>query len=116
LEAIDEAVGRATELGRPVFFSAGAGDIVGAEGMQVLAGLDILSFIARKCAEYNARVITTVCKENVQAITEEVVRTAYSVAGLWGKGKFRCCGRWRDTHVDRPASSLYARPQERPWC
>lgn len=81
LEAIEEAVGRATELGRPVFFSSGIGDVVGSEGMQVLAGLDILSFTAQKCAEYNARIVSTVCQQNVQVITEEVVRSAYSLAG-----------------------------------
>jgi hypothetical protein len=81
LEAIKEAVGRATELGRPVFFSAGVGDVVGAEGMQVLAGLDILSYAAEMCAEYNVRIISTVSKENVQAVTEEVVRSAYARAG-----------------------------------
>lgn len=81
LEAIEEAVGRATELGRPVFFSAGTGDVVGAEGMQVLAGMDILSFAARKCAEYNVKIICTVSQQNVQAVAEEVVRSAYAHAG-----------------------------------
>jgi hypothetical protein len=81
LEAIKEAVGRATELGRPVFFSAGIGDVVGAEGMQVLAGMDILSFVAKMCAEYNVRIISTVSKQNVQVVTEEVVRSAYTSVG-----------------------------------
>ncbi|HHW17477.1 MAG TPA: hypothetical protein GXX30_01035 [Firmicutes bacterium] len=81
LEAIEEAIGRATELGRPVFFSGGFGDVVGSEGMQVLAGLDILSFAARKCAEYNLKIVSAVCNQNVQAVTEEVVRQAYSAAG-----------------------------------
>jgi hypothetical protein len=81
LDAIEEAVGRATELGKPVFFSPGNGDIVGAEGMQVLAGMDILSFVVKRCAEYNCRIVCTVSKENVLAVTEEVVRSAYAVAG-----------------------------------
>lgn len=81
LEAVKEAVGRATELGRPVFFSTGFGDIVGPDGMQVIAGLDVLSFTSKMCAEYNARVISTVCRENVLPVTEEVVRSAYRMAG-----------------------------------
>lgn len=81
LEAIDEVVGRATEIGRPVFFTGGAGDVVGIEGTQVLAGLDVLGYVANRSAEYNTKLIAAVCKENVQAITEGVVKAAYSEAG-----------------------------------
>lgn len=81
LEAIDEVVGRATEIGRPIFFSGGAGDVVGVEGTQVLAGLDVLGYVARKSAEYNTKLVAAVCKENVQAITEGVVKAAYAEVG-----------------------------------
>jgi hypothetical protein len=81
LEAIDEVIGRATELGKPIFFSSGAGDVVGSEGTQVLAGLDILGHVAQKAAEYNTKLVAGVCKENVHAITEGVVRAAYAEAG-----------------------------------
>jgi hypothetical protein len=81
LEAIDEVVGRATELGRPVFFSGGQGDVVGNEGTQVLAGLDVLGYVAKKSAEYNTQLVAAVCKENVHAITEGTVKAAYTEAG-----------------------------------
>lgn len=81
LNAIDEAIGTATELGRPIFFSTGDGDVVHAEGMQVLAGLDVLAYTSSKCAEYNSKIIAATSKANVHAITEEVVRQAFSVAG-----------------------------------
>ncbi len=81
LNAIDEAIGTATELGRPVFFSTGDGDIVASEGMEVLAGLDVLSYAAEKSAVYNVRLIAATSRPSVHAITEEVVRDAYVTAG-----------------------------------
>ena len=81
LDAIDEAIGTATERGRPVFFTSGDGDVVAAEGTQVLAGLDVLTYVAEKCATYNVKLIAATSKPNVHTITEEVVRTAYAKAG-----------------------------------
>ncbi len=81
LAAIDEVIGRATELGRPIFFSGGAMDVVGSEGTQVLAGLDVLGYVAQKSAEYNIKLIAGVCNQNVHAITESVVKAAYAESG-----------------------------------
>ncbi len=81
LNAIDEAIGTATELGKPVFFSTGDGDIVASEGTQVLAGLDILAYASEKCANYNVKIIAATSKPNVHTVTEEVVRNAYATAG-----------------------------------
>lgn len=81
LDAIDEAIGTATERGRPVFFTTGDGDVVASEGTQVLAGLDVLSYAAQKCASYNVRLIAATSKPNVHTITEDVVRGAYVSAG-----------------------------------
>lgn len=81
LEAIDEIIGRATEIGRPIFFSGGAMDVVGSEGTQVLAGLDVLGYVAQKSAQYNIKLIAGVCNQNVHAITESVVKAAYTEAG-----------------------------------
>lgn len=81
LDAIDEAIGTATERGRPVFFTSGDGDVVAAEGTQVLAELDVLTYVAEKCATYNVKLIAATSKPNVHTITEEVVRTAYATAG-----------------------------------
>ena len=52
LVAIDEAVGRATEMGRPVLFVAGIQDI---NEIQTLAGLTVLSRVAKTAAEYGAQ-------------------------------------------------------------
>ena len=53
LAAIDEAVGRATEMGRPVLFVAGIQDI---NEIQTLAGLTVLSRVAKTAAEYGAQI------------------------------------------------------------
>jgi len=81
LDAVTEAIGRATELGRPVFFTAGIRDVATSEGMQVVAGVEMLSYVAEKAAEYGTRVIATVANQNVFAMTAEVLQVAYKRAG-----------------------------------
>ncbi len=78
LEAMDEAIGRATEMGRPVLFSPGIGDY---ENAQTIASYAVLSYVAKRCAQYDTRLIMTNRNVFVHAITEEVVRQAYLEAG-----------------------------------
>ncbi len=82
LEAIDEAIGRATELGAPVHFSPGRGGLIDEEAGQVLASFQFLSYIARQCAKYKTKLITTICDPMVFPVAEEVVRQAYIVEGM----------------------------------
>ncbi len=51
LEAVDEAVGRATEMGRTCLFVPGVQDI---NDIQTVAGLTVLSRVAQTAAEYDA--------------------------------------------------------------
>ncbi len=76
-DAIDEAIGRATEMGKPLHFTPGFGGLVAA----TFAGLEALSYIARKAAEYDARLIVTVSQPETYAVTEQVERQAYLEAG-----------------------------------
>lgn len=78
LEAMDEAIGRATEMGRPVLYSPGIGDY---ENAQTIASYAVLSYVAKRCAQYDTRLIHTNRNVFVHAITEEVVRQAYLEAG-----------------------------------
>lgn len=78
LESIDEAVGRATEMGQPVLFVPGINDI---DDMQTIAGLTILRKVAEKAAEYDTRIIVPVARSMVLSTAREVVRTAYLQAG-----------------------------------
>ena len=77
LSAIDEAVGRATEMGRPMLFSTGLGglDIVS------LQSLSILGHIIRIAAKYRARIIVATADSVLYTIAEETARDAYEAEG-----------------------------------
>ncbi len=53
LEAVDEAVGRATEMGRSCLFVPGIQDM---NEIQTIAGITILARVAKTAAEYDAKV------------------------------------------------------------
>jgi hypothetical protein len=77
LSAIEEAVGRATEMGRPVVFSPGLGSI----DLVTLAGLAVLSHVARLTARYRTRLLVLVNDSVVYPVAEEVCRQAYIKEG-----------------------------------
>ncbi|MCS7385179.1 MAG: hypothetical protein NDF55_00370 [archaeon GB-1867-005] len=82
IDALDEAIGRATEMGRPVHYCLGLGDLVsGYDVPQTIASLSILQYVARKCAEYDTPLIVTFRWPGLQMIATEVVRQAYLEAG-----------------------------------
>ena len=78
LQALDEAVGRATEMGKPVLYVTGLADV---DDIQTLASLSILSHVAKKTAEYDTPVIATTARAVVFSAAQEVVRDAYTIAG-----------------------------------
>jgi len=78
LEAVDEAVGRATEMGRPCLFVPGIQDI---NEIQTIAGLTILSRVARTAAEYDATVEVPTARSLVMTTAREAVQSAYLAAG-----------------------------------
>jgi hypothetical protein len=78
VEAIDEAIGRATEMGRPVFFSPG---LAGIGALQTLAALSILGDIARKTARYGVPLIVANALYTVYMATEGIVKQAYTMEG-----------------------------------
>ncbi len=78
LDALDEAIGRCTEMGRPVHFSPG---IASVDDAQTLAGLSILSYVARQCAKYDTDIIATNRRTVVYPISEEIVKQAFVEEG-----------------------------------
>ncbi|MFB3844246.1 MAG: DUF6754 domain-containing protein [Candidatus Cloacimonadaceae bacterium] len=78
LESMDEAVGRATEKGKPILFVPGIGDL---DDIQTIAGLTILSQLAYKAATYNADLLVPVSKSMVLSTAREIVKEAYLKAG-----------------------------------
>ena len=77
LAAVEEAVGRATEMGRPMFFSPGLSGI----GIVTLQALAVLSYIVRLAAARATRIIVGICDPTVYPVAEEAVREAYTTAG-----------------------------------
>lgn len=78
LEAIDEAVGRATEMGRSCLFIPGIQDL---NDIQTLAGITMLSRVAQVAAEYDARVEVPTCRSLVMTTARETVEAAFLSAG-----------------------------------
>jgi len=78
LDAVEEAIGRATEMGRPVFFVHG---MDGLGSLSTIAALTILNRVVRRAAEYDVRVRVTNVDALVTAVSQEVAKQAYTEAG-----------------------------------
>jgi len=78
LEAVDEAVGRATEMGRPILYSAGLDPL---EEVATVASINILGQVARRAGEYETRLIMPNRDPIVMTVAQEVVREAYAAVG-----------------------------------
>lgn len=78
LEAVDEAVGRATEMGKKIFYIPGTQDM---DNVQTIAGLTILSRVARLTAEYETKLEVPVSRSLVMVTAREIVKESYLNAG-----------------------------------
>jgi hypothetical protein len=78
LEALDDAIGRATEMGRPILYISGLG---GASGISTIAAMLILGRVARRVAEYETPLLVPCIDPIVMNIEREIVRQAYLEAG-----------------------------------
>ncbi len=81
LSAIDEAIGRATEMGRPMVCMTGLGLNTGGVDVPTLQALSIVTYIIRASARFNTRAIVPVYEAPMLPITEEAVRDAYAIEG-----------------------------------
>lgn len=78
LEAIDEAVGRATEMGRSVLFVPGIQDM---NDIQTVAGVTILGRVAKTAAEYDAKLEVPTARSIVMTAARETVQSSHFAAG-----------------------------------
>lgn len=78
LDSMEEAIGRATEKGKPILFVPGVGDL---DNIETIASLTILSQLAEKSAEYGTELIVPCRFSMVLSAAKEVVQEAYIKAG-----------------------------------
>ena len=78
LDAIEEAVGRATEMGKPVLYISGIEDM---DNIQTVASMIILGNVAKMVAGYDTPLYVPICMPFVVPIAEERVKEGYSSAG-----------------------------------
>lgn len=78
LDAIDESIGRATEMGRPAIFVMGIGIV---NDPQTITSFPVLAHVASQCARYDTRLIQPNYDPVVFAVNEQVVRESYLEAG-----------------------------------
>jgi hypothetical protein len=87
LDAIDEAIGRATELGRPVFYVPGRTEINTAGAAQNIAGLEVLSHVAKLTARYDTELRVAIAAASVYPVAEAIVQQSYLEEGKADKVK-----------------------------
>jgi hypothetical protein len=78
INAVDEAIGRATEMGRPILYVLGLG---APDEIATIASFTILSRVAKKVAEYQTELIVPCYDSIVMTIAQETVKQAYIDAG-----------------------------------
>ncbi|HGE72970.1 TPA: fibronectin type III domain-containing protein [Candidatus Poribacteria bacterium] len=78
LDAIDEAIGRATEMGSHILYISGTGSI---RSIATIASMNILARVARLSAEYNTPLYIPCNDPVVMNIEREIVQNAHVDAG-----------------------------------
>jgi len=78
LKALEDAVGRATEMGRAVLYVPGIDDV---KNIQTIYSMVILEHVAKIVADYGTPLIVPIGKAFVVPMAEETVRQGYLNAG-----------------------------------
>ena len=78
LSALEDAVGRATEMGRGVLYIPGIMDM---DDIQTIAGVTIMGHVAKKTAEYDTPLYAPMTRSFVMSVAQEVVKQAYLEKG-----------------------------------
>lgn len=80
LKAVEDAIGRATEMARPVLFTPGwGGDI---QRPTTIASMNILSQVAEKTAQYDCTLLYPTHDPVIQSVAQEVIRESYARSGF----------------------------------
>jgi hypothetical protein len=78
IQAMEEAIGRATEMGKPALFVPGISDF---NEVQTIAGINILGHVAKLTAEYEADLKVPVSKSIVMEAAREICKDSYLQVG-----------------------------------
>ena len=78
LDAVDEALGRATEMGRPTLYVPGTSSIA---DVATIASLNILGEVAKKTAKFGTPLIVPNTDPIVYTVAREIVKEAYTSVG-----------------------------------
>ncbi len=78
LEAIDDAVGRATEMGRPIIYTTGISTL---SDPAIIAGIAILKYVAKKVAGYGIDLIVPNNDPLIMLASREAVKEGYTESG-----------------------------------
>ncbi|WP_455378791.1 DUF6754 domain-containing protein [Petrachloros mirabilis] len=78
LDAVDEAIGRATELGKPILYLTGAHDM---GDPSTIAAAVILGRVAKRTAAYETELMVPHREPITMAVCQEITKQAYLEAG-----------------------------------
>ena len=79
LSAVEDAIGRATEMNRPILYTPGwGGDI---QRPTTIASMNILSHVAAKTAQYDCRLVFPTHDPVIMSVAQEVVKESYAESG-----------------------------------
>ena len=78
LDTVEEAVGRATEMGKPILYVPGLNDM---DEVQTIASMNLLGHLATIIAGYDSRLHVPVRKSLVMSVARETVQQSYLSAG-----------------------------------
>lgn len=78
IDAIEEGIGRATEMGKPVLYVPGIDEL---QDIQTIASMLILGQVSKTVAEYQTDIIVSCCIPMVREVADEVVKAGYYQAG-----------------------------------
>ena len=80
LSSLDEAVGRATEMGKPIMFAPGLNTST-TLNIIILQAMAIMSHVIRRAAKYSTRVIVPASDPLIYTVAGEVAKDSYATEG-----------------------------------
>jgi hypothetical protein len=78
LKAVEEAVGRSTEMGRPILYVPGIQDM---DQVETVAGVIVLGHVAKMTARYETSLNVPVSRSIVMKAAREACRESYMIEG-----------------------------------